>query len=400
MRRQILGFALLLLSSSTAFAQISDNVVRIGLLTDFSSVARDNTGPGSLEAARLAIEDFGPTVDGKKIELIYADHQNKADVGLQIARQWIDEDKVDAILDVANSAIAIGVQNLTREKKRVLLLSGGASSVLTDAICSPYTAQFAFDSYSLSKAIVSSIVKNGGKTWFFITVDYAFGAALQADATRFINEAGGTVIGGVRHPLGTTDFASFLIQAQNSHADVVAFANAGADTTNALKQASEFGLTNGKQQIVSLLMFVTDVKGVGLKDAQGIYFATSSYWDMNDGTRAWTKRFMAVRDTIPTMIHTGVYSAVLHYLQAVQAAKSDDADKVMAKMRELPINDVFIKNGWLRKDGRVIRDMYVAHVKTPSESKGPYDLVDIVRTVKGEDAFRPVSESKCPLLKP
>lgn len=399
MKLRILSLAALLLSTSYASAQISDDVVRVGVLTDFSSVARDNTGPGSLEAARLAIEEFGPTAAGKKIELIFADHQNKADVGVRIAREWFETDKVDAVLDIANSAIAIAVHNLAREKDKVVLLSAGASSAITDKICSPNTAQFSFDSYSLSKVVASSVVQQGGKSWFFITQDYAFGEALQNDATRFIKEAGGTVVGDVRSPLGTNDFSSFLLQAQSSKADVVALAMAGADTTNALKQASEFGLTKSKQRVVSLLMFITDVRGVGLEDAQGTYLATSSYWDMSDESRAWSKKYIDRIKTAPTQIHSGVYSALLHYLKAIDAAKTDAAGAVMAKMRELPINDAFVKNGRLREDGRVIRDMYLARVKSPENSKGPFDLLEIVQTVKGEDAFRPVSESQCPLLK-
>jgi branched-chain amino acid transport system substrate-binding protein len=292
---------MLLFVPTTASARISDDVVRIGLLTDFSSVARDNTGPGSLEAANKAIEQFGPMAAGKKIELVFADHQNKADVGVRIAREWFDTDKVDAILDIANSSIAIAVHNLAREKNKVVLLSAGASSAITDKICSPNTVQFAFDTYSLSKVMASSMVKQGGKSWFFIAADYSFGEALQNDATRFIKDSGGSVVGGVRSPLGTNDFSSFLLQAQSSKADVVALAMAGADTTNALKQASEFGLTKSKQRVVSLLMFETDVRGVGLKDAQGTYLATSSYWDMNDETRAWSKGYIEKMKAVPTM---------------------------------------------------------------------------------------------------
>ena len=399
MKLRALSLVLLLLSSTGVSAQISDDVVRVGVLTDFSSVARDNTGPGSLEAAKLAIEEFGPTVAGKKIELIFGDHQNKADVGVRIAREWFETGQVDAILDIANSAIAIAVHNLARDKNKVVLLSAGASSVITDKICSPNTVQFAFDTYSLSKVMASSIVQQGGKSWFFLTADYAFGEALQNDATRFIKDAGGAVVGGVRSPLGTNDFSSFLLQAQSSKSDVVALAMAGSDTTNALKQASEFGLTKGKQRVVSLLMFETDVRGVGLKDAQGTFLATSSYWDLNDSTRAWSKKYIDRMKAVPTMIHTGVYGALLHYLKAIDAAKSDAAETVMAKMRELPINDAFVKNGRLREDGRVIREMYLARVKSPEASKGPYDFLEIVQTVKGEDAFRPAAESQCPLIK-
>ncbi|QUS41025.1 ABC transporter substrate-binding protein [Tardiphaga alba] len=401
MTRHVLAWAAALALSTTmmstpSLAQVSDDVVRIGVLTDLSSWGRDNSGPGSVEAARMAVEEFGKTVLGKPIEIISADHQMKSDVGVQVARNWFDNGKVDAVVDIPNSAIAIAVHNLARERNRIALLSGPGSSALTDELCSPNTVQFAYDTYALSKVTASAVIAEGGKSWYFITADYAFGSQLENDATRFIKASGGTVVGGVRHPTNTADFSSFALQAQNSKANVVAFANAGQDTDNSIKQSGEFGLVKGGQKLVGLLMFDTDVHAIGLEAAQGTYLTTASYWNMNDKTRAWSKKFFAKTNVMPTMIQTGVYGAVLHYLKAIKEAGTDDHAKVMAKMRELPIEDTFVHGGKLREDGRVIRDMYLAKVKKPSESKEPWDYLDIVKTVKGEDAYRPVSESKCP----
>ncbi len=392
--------ALLAATISAASAQqISDDVVRIGVLTDLSSWGRDNSGPGSVEAAKMAVEEFGPTVLRKPIEIVSADHQMKTDVGVQIARGWFDNGKVDAVVDIPNSGIAIAVHNLARERNKIALLSGPGASSLTDELCSPNTVHFTYDTYALSKVTASAVIKEGGKSWFFVTADYAFGHQLEADATRFIKEMGGTVLGSVRHPTNTADFSSFALQAQSSKADVVAFANAGQDTDNAIKQSGEFGLVQGGQKLVGLLMFDTDVHAIGLKAAQGTYMTTASYWNMDEATRAWSKKFFARTGVMPTMIHTGVYGSVLHYLKAIKAAGSDDPQLVMAKMRELPIEDTFVHGGRLREDGRVIRDMYLAKVKSPEASKEPWDYLDIVKTVKGDDAFRPLSESKCPLIK-
>jgi branched-chain amino acid transport system substrate-binding protein len=398
-RQFLVCAAALTLWTSTASAQVSDDVVRIGVLTDLSSWGRDNSGPGSVEAAKMALEEFGPTVLGKPIEIISADHQMKSDVGVQIARNWFDAGKVDAVVDIPNSAIAIAVHNLARERNRIALLSGPGASTLTDELCSPNTVHFTYDTYALSKVTASAVVAGGGKSWFFITADYAFGNQLEQDATRFIKASGGTVLGSVRHPTNTADFSSFALQAQSSKAEVVAFANAGQDTDNSIKQSGEFGLVKGGQKLVGLLMFDTDVHAIGLEAAQGTYLTTASYWNMDDKTRAWSKKFFERTKVMPTMIQTGVYGSVLHYLKAIKAAGTDDPAKVMAKMRELPIEDTFVHGGKLREDGRVIRDMYLARVKKPSESKEPWDYLDIVKTVKGDDAFRPVSESKCPLLK-
>jgi branched-chain amino acid transport system substrate-binding protein len=399
MKRHLLACAMLAAATSTASAQISDNVVRIGVLTDLSSWGRDNSGPGSVEAARMAVEEFGPTVLGKPIEIVSADHQMKTDVGTQIARDWFDNGKVDAVADIPNSGIAIAIHNMVRERNKIALLSGPGASSLTDELCSPNTVHFAYDTYALSKVTTSAVIAEGGKSWFFVTADYAFGQQLEKDATRFIKELGGTVLGSVRHPTNTPDFSSFALQAQSSKADVVAFANAGQDTDNAIKQSGEFGLVKGGQKLVGLLMFDTDVHAIGLEAAQGTYMTTASYWNMDDKTRAWSKKFYARTHVMPTMIQTGVYGSVLHYLKGIQAAGTDDPAKVMARMREMPIEDVFVHGGRLREDGRVIRDMYLARVKKPSESREPWDYLEIVKTVKGDDAYRPVSESKCPLLK-
>ena len=399
MKRHLLACAMLAAATSTASAQISDGVVRIGVLTDLSSWGRDNSGPGSVEAAKMAVEEFGPTVLGKPIEIVSADHQMKTDVGVQIAREWFDNGKVDAVADIPNSGIAIAVHNMVRERNKIALLSGPGASSLTDELCSPNTVHFAYDTYALSKVTTSAVIAEGGKSWFFITADYAFGQQLEKDATRFIKELGGTVLGSVRHPTNTPDFSSFALQAQSSKADVVAFANAGQDTDNAIKQSGEFGLVKGGQKLVGLLMFDTDVHAIGLEAAQGTYMTTASYWNMDEKTRAWSKKFYARTHVMPTMIQTGVYGSVLHYLKGIQAAGTDDPAKVMARMREMPIEDVFVHGGRLREDGRVIRDMYLARVKKPSESKEPWDYLEIVKTVKGDDAYRPVSESKCPLLK-
>jgi branched-chain amino acid transport system substrate-binding protein len=395
----VLACAILMAMPRLASAQISDDVVRIGVLTDLSSWGRDNSGPGSVEAAKMAVEEFGPTVLGKPIDIVSADHQMKVDVGTQIAREWFDNGKVDAVADIPNSGIAIAVHNLVRDRNKIALLSGPGASSLTDELCSPNTVQFAYDTYALSKVTASAVINQGGKSWFFITADYAFGQQLEKDATRFIKELGGTVLGSVRHPTNTADFSSFALQAQSSKADVVAFANAGQDTDNSIKQAGEFGLVKGGQKLVGLLMFDTDVHAIGLEAAQGTYMTTASYWNIDDRTRAWSKKFFARTNVMPTMIHTGVYGSVLHYLKAIKAAGTDDPQKVMAKMRELPIEDVFVHGGRLREDGRVIRDMYLARVKKPQDSKEPWDYLEIVKTVKGDDAYRPVAESKCPLLK-
>ncbi len=370
------------------------------MLTDLSSWGRDNSGPGSVEAAKMAVEEFGPTVLGKPIEIISADHQMKTDVGVQIVRGWFDNGKVDAVVDIPNSGIAIAVHNMVRERNKIALLSGPGASSLTDELCSPNTVHFTYDTYALSKVTASAVIKEGGKSWYFITADYAFGQQLEKDATRFINEMGGKVLGGVKHPTNTADFSSFALQAQSSKADVVAFANAGQDTDNAIKQSGEFGLVQGGQKLVGLLMFDTDVHAIGLKAAQGTYMTTASYWSMDEHDPRLVEEVLRAHqgDADHDPDRRLRLGAALSE-GASRRAGTDDPAKVMAKMRELPIEDTFVHGGKLREDGRVIRDMYLAKVKSPEQSKEPWDYLEIVKTVKGEDAFRPVSESKCPLLK-
>ena len=387
-----------LLGASSALAQISDNVVKIGVLTDESGVFSALSGAGSVEAARMAVADFGGKAAGKPIEVIDADHQNKTDIGVEIARRWMDSDGVDAIVDVPNSAIVLAVQQLAKEKNRVLLVSSGGTADLTGKACSPVGVHWTWDTYSFAASSAKSIVQQGGKTWFFVTADFAFGQAMQRDATRFIEAAGGKVLGGVRHPLGTADFSSFLLQAQSSGAQIVALANGGSDMTNSIKQAAEFGLAKGGQRLAALAAYITDVHAVGLEGAQGLLLTTSFYWDRTPESRQWSKRFFARRGAMPTQAQAGVYSAVMHYLKAIRATGTDEAKAVVAKMRAMPIHDFFAENGHIRPDGRMVHDMYLVEVKKPSESHYPWDYYKILKTIPGDEAFRPMSEGGCPLV--
>jgi branched-chain amino acid transport system substrate-binding protein len=384
-----------------ALAQISDDAVKIGVLTDMSSLYSDGTGKGSLVAAQMAAEDFGGKVRGKPIEVIGGDHLNKPDVGSNIARNWYDNEKVDAIADVPTSSIALAVQGITKEKSKVLLLSGAGTSDLTGKACSPNGIQWTYDTYAQSNVSAREMVKRGGDTWFFISADYAFGEALQRDAANIVIKSGGKVLGNVRHPLNTNDFSSFLLQAQASGAKVIALANAGSDASNAIKQAHEFGLTGpgSNQQMLALLLGLTDSKALGLQLGQGLIVTEGFYWDLNNETRAFSKRFNERVGHMPTMFQAGVYSSVAHYLKAAEAAGTDDAKTVIAKMRELPVNDFFAKNGVVREDGRMVHDMYLLQMKTPAESKGEWDLYNVLSEVPGPQAFRPLSESECPLVK-
>jgi len=388
-----------LCATGAAEAQVSDDVVKIGVLTDMSSVYSANTGSGSVEAAKMAIEDFGGTVAGKKIELVSADHQNKTDVGAGIARRWFDEDKVDTIVDVPTSSIALAVQQLAKERNKLFLISGGGSSELSNSACSPTGIQWTYDSYGQAKVTADAIVKQGYKKWFFVTADYAFGQTLEHDTATEVQKIGGTVLGTVRHPLNTADFSSFLLQAQGSKAEVIALANAGEDSANAVKQAGEFGLIAGGQQVAALLIDINDVKSIGQKNAQGLLLASSWYWDLNDKTRAFAQRFLERHKTMPGFIHAGVYSAITNYLTAIQATGTDEAKAVVAKMKATPINDLFATNGHIREDGRMVHDMYLMRVKKPAESKGEWDLLSLVDTVPGDQAFRPLADSACPLVK-
>ena len=383
-----------------ALAQISDGVIKIGVLNDQSSLYADLAGQGSVVAARMAVEDFGAEKKGMKVEIVSADHQNKADVGSGIARQWYDVDKVDVIVDVPNSGVALAVNQITRDKGKALLVSGAATADLTGKACSPNTIHWTYDTWALANGTGNAIVKTGGDTWFFITADYAFGHALERDVEAVVLKNGGKVLGKVRHPLNTADFSSFLLQAQSSKAKIVGLANAGGDTTNSIKQAAEFGIVKGGQSLAGLLVFITDVHGLGLPTAQGLIFTETFYWDLNDKTRAFGKRF-AERDKgiHPTMIHAGVYSAVTHYLKAVEALKSDDGTKVIAKMKEMPTDDPLFGKGTVRADGRKIHPAYLVEVKKPAESKAPWDYYKIRATIPADQAFRPLDQGECPLVK-
>ena len=389
------------LSSSVSLAQQADSTpVRIGVLTDMSGLFADISGPGAVTAIKMAVDDFGGKVLGRPIEVLVADHQNKPDIGLTIARQWIDENNVTMIADLMNSAVALAVMDLTRTKDRIAIVNGASTSVITNEKCSPTTVHYTWDTYALAKTTATAVVKRGGTTWAILEADYAYGHQLAKDATKFVEQAGGKVVADVKHPINTSDFSSFLLQAENSDAKVIALANAGADTINSIKSAAEFGIgRKGKQQVAGLAINLNDTKALGLETAQGLLLTEAFYWDMNDETRAWSKRFFDKFGKMPTSTQAGDYSSTMHYLQAVDAAKTLDAMAVMAKMRDMPINDFFAKNGKIRVDGRMVHDMYLAQVKKPSESKGPWDFYNILETVPGDQAFRPLSESVCPLAK-
>jgi len=388
-------------AGTTAQAQISGGVVKIGVMNDMSGVYADIGGPGSVEAAKLAVEDFQKTSKaGLKIEIVSADHQNKPDVGSTVARQWYDTDGVDAIADVPTSSVALAVSQITRDKGKAFLATGPATADLTGKACSPNTVHWLYDTWMLANGTGSAIVKTGGDTWFFLTSDYAFGHALERDTEAVVLKSGGKVLGKVRHPLATQDFSSFLLQAQASKAKVIGLANAGGDTINSIKQASEFGIVKGGQNLAGLLVFLTDVHGLGLQTAQGLILTETFYWDMNDQTREWTKRFVPRnKGKYPSMDHAGVYGVVLHYLKAVEAAKTDDGTKVVAQMKAMPTDDTLFGKGTIRADGRKIHPAYLFEVKKPSESKGPYDYYKLRATIPADQAFRPLAEGGCPLVK-
>jgi branched-chain amino acid transport system substrate-binding protein len=387
-------------AASGAHAQVSDGVIKIGVLNDQSSLYADLAGQGSVIAARMAVEDFGAAKKGMKVEILSADHQNKPDVGSAIARQWYDVDKVDVIFDVPNSGVALAVNQITRDKGKALIVSGAASADLTGKACSPNTVHWTYDTWMLANGTGNAIVKTGGDSWFFLTADYAFGHALERDTEAVVLKAGGKVLGKVRHPLNTQDFSSFLLQAQSSKAKIIGLANAGGDTTNSIKQAAEFGIVKGGQNLAGLLVFITDVHGLGLNNAQGLILTESFYWDYNDQTRAFAKRFSAAdRGIHPTMVHAGVYAGVLHYLKAVEALKSDDGTKVIQKMKEIPTDDPLFGKGRVRQDGRKIHPAYLLEVKKPSESKYPWDYYKLRATIPADQAFRPEKEGGCSLVK-
>jgi branched-chain amino acid transport system substrate-binding protein len=386
--------------AGTAQAQISGNVVKIGVLNDQSGLYADLGGQGSVLAAKMAIEDFKAKDKGLNVEVIFADHQNKPDIGTQIANRWIDNEGVDAIVDVPNSGVALAVNEVVRNKHKVFINSGAASSDLTGAKCSPNTVHWTYDTWMLANGTGKAIVKTGGDTWFFITADYAFGHALERDTSAVVKANGGKVLGDVKVPLNNQDFSSFLLQAQASKAKIIGLANAGGDTINSIKQAAEFGIVKGGQILAGLLVFLTDVHGIGLDKAQGLILTETFYWDLNDQTRAWTKRFVAANGgKYPTMVHAGVYAGVLHYLKAIAAIKSDDGDKVVEEMKKLPTDDPLFGKGTIRADGRKIHNAYLFEVKKPSESKGPYDYYKLRSTIPAAEAFRPLKDGGCPLVK-
>jgi branched-chain amino acid transport system substrate-binding protein len=398
--RLIAGLAFAFAALFGAAAQAEDISVKIGVLTDFSGLYTDDTGLGSLAAAKMAVQDFDPAAHGMKVEIISADHQNKPDLGSSIARQWFDVDHVDAIVDVPTSSVALAVNEVVREKNKVFLVSGAAISDLTGPKCSPNTVHWTYDTWMLANSTGKALVKSGGDTWFFITADYAFGHALERDTAAVVKANGGQVLGAVAHPLSNQDFSSFLLQAQASKAKIIGLANAGGDTINAIKQGAEFGITSGGQHFAALLFYVADVEALGLKVAQGLVLTETFYWDMNDGTRAWTKRWQAERPgKFPNMNQAGSYAATLHYLKAVAALKSTtDGKAVVAKMKEIPTDDPLFGKGYIRADGRKIHPAYLFEVKSPEESKYPGDLYKLRATIPAEEAFRPLKDGNCPMV--
>ncbi|QDF95212.1 ABC transporter permease [Azoarcus sp. DD4] len=391
--------AALALLATGAQAQISGNTVKIGVLTDMSGTYSDLAGPGAVLATQMAIEDFiAKEKPAFKVEMVSADHQNKADIASNKAREWFEREGVDTATELVTTSTALAVMKVAKEMNRVALMSGPASTPITNEQCNDVTVHYTYDTYALANGTAKAVTQQGGKNWFFLTADYAFGQSLEKDSSAVVVANGGKVVGSVRHPFPASDFSSFLLQAQASNAQIIGLANAGADTTNAIKQAAEFGITP-KQQLAGLLMFISDVHSLGLKNAQGMYLTTGFYWDLNDETRAWSKRFFDKQRRMPTMVQAGQYSSVLHYLKAVKAAGSDEAPKVMAQMKKTPINDFFAKNGQIREDGRMIHDMYLVQVKKPDESKYPWDYYHVKQVIPAAEAFQPLALSRCPLVK-
>src|SRR6202521_6058143 len=388
------------LACGTAHAQSADDVTKIGILNDMSGLYSDISGPGSVVAAKMAVEDFGAAQKGMKVEIVSADHQNKPDVGTNIARTWIDVDKVDVIIDVPTSSVALAISEVVREKNKVFLVSGAAASDLTGPKCSPNTIHWTYDTWALANGTGKALVKTGGDTWFFLTADYAFGHALERDTAATVEANGGKVLGKIRHPLNTSDFSSYLLQAQASKAKVIGLANAGGDTINSIKQGAEFGIVKSGQNFAGLLVFISDVHALGLASAQGLIMTESWYWDLNDANREFAKKFApANKGKYPTMVQAGVYSAVTHYLKAVEALKNDEYGKaVIAKMKEMPTDDKLVGKGTIRADGRKIHDMYLFEVKKPEESKYPWDYYKVRATIPATEAFRPLKDGGCPLV--
>jgi branched-chain amino acid transport system substrate-binding protein len=374
-------------------------VVKIGVLTDLSGTYSDLAGSGAVLATKMAVEDFiAKEKPNFKIEVVSADHQNKADIASNKAREWFEREGVDTATELVTTSVALAVMKVAKEKDRIALMSGPASTPITNEQCNDVTVHYTYDTYALANGTAKAVTKQGGKSWFFLTADYAFGQALEKDASAVVTANGGKVLGSVRHPFPGSDFSSFLLKAQSSGAQVIGLANAGADTTNAIKQAAEFGITP-TQSLAGLLMFITDIHSLGLKTTQGMYLTEGFYWDLNDETRAWSKRFFGVQKKMPTMVQAGQYSSVYHYLKAVKAAGTDDTKKVMAQMKKMPINDFFAKNGQIREDGRMVHDMYLMQVKKPADSKYPWDYYHVRQTIPAAEAFQPLAQSRCPLVK-
>jgi branched-chain amino acid transport system substrate-binding protein len=386
------------LGASTAHAQYSSDVIKIGIITDMAGLYSDIDGPAGVEAIRMAVADMGGAVGGKKIEVVYADHQNKADVAAAKAREWFDTQGLDMLVGGTNSGTNLAMAKVAAEKKKPFISVGAATSALTNDQCNPYTIHWAYDTMALAKGTGNAVVKNGGKTWYFLTADYAFGAQLQNDTTEVVKAAGGTVVGSVKHPLSASDFSSFLLQAQSSKAQILGLANAGGDTINSIKAANEFGITKS-MKLAGLLVFINDIHSLGLKTTQGMYLTDSWYWNRDPEARAWSRRFFEKVKRMPSSLQAGDYSATLQYLNAVKAAGSDDPDKVLAQLRKMKFNDIFAKGGWIRGDGTMIHDMYLMQVKSPDKSAEPWDYYNVVQTFKGEEAWTTKAESKCSLWK-
>ncbi|MFT0548861.1 ABC transporter substrate-binding protein [Allopusillimonas ginsengisoli] len=386
--------------ATTASAQtLSGDVLRIGVLTDISGVYADVSGKGAIEAVKMAVEDYGGTMFGKPIDVIYADHLNKPDIGAAKAREWFDTGDVDMITDLANSGVALAVAGIAKDKKRHIIVNNPSNVGLTNEMCSPYTIHYTYDAYSLAHGTGRTIAEQpGGDTWFFLTVDFAFGIGLEQQVSEVVRAANGRVVGAARHPLGTTDFSSFALQAQTSGAKIIGLASTGHDTVNAIKAAREFGVTPN-QKLAALLLWINDVHALGLDVAQGLQLTNAWYWDMNDGSRDFAKRYYERMQSMPNMAHAGDYSSTMHYLKAVEAAGTDDSDAVSAKMREMPVNDFFATNGEIREDGRMVHDMYLWEVKSPEESAKPWDYFKLIKTIPADQAFAPLSDSKCYLVK-
>lgn len=401
MKQKKLAAAIALMTAIpfAAQAQVSNNVVKIGVLTDLSGTYSDLAGQGTVVATKMAIEDFiAKEKPGFKIEMVQADHQNKADIASNKAREWFERDGVDVASELVTTSVALAVMKVAKEKDKIALVNGTASATITNKECNDVTIHYTYDTYALANGTASALTKQGGKTWFFLTADYAFGKSLESEAAKVVTANGGKVLGSVNHPFPGTDFSSFLLKAQQSGAQVVGLANAGSDTTNAIKQAAEFGITP-KQTLAGLLMFITDVHSLGLKATQGMYLTTGFYWDRNDDTRAWSRRFFEKQRKMPTMVQAGQYSSVYNYLKAVKALNSDDTKKVMDYMKKTPINDFFAKNGRIQPNGRMVHDMYLAQVKKPDEAKYPWDYYTIKATIPADQAFTPLKDSTCPLVK-